>query len=263
MRQFLLPGTDDAPAPATGAEVVLSPEESRHLVRVLRARPGTRIGLTDGRGHRFTGELLVADPAAARVVVRSRDEDAEELAAPRLVLACGVIREQRFEWALEKAVELGAHEIVPLLTAHGEIVPRQGKRRRWEAHVTAALKQSDRAWRPVLHAPVPLADWLARREPQPLLFGLARLRRAATAGEGLEADALAEILPRRAPWSGAGAWTLVVGPEGGWRDDEVALLARHGTPLRLGVHRLRTETAAIAGLALLAAARQRLLAGRA
>ena len=261
MRQFLLP---EGATPAPGERVALDPAESRHLVRVLRARPGDTVWLTDGAGHRCRARLETADPAAAALLVEAVAREAAELARPRLVLACGIVRDQRFTWALEKAVEVGAHAVVPLLTARGVVAPRGGKADRWRRHLAEAVKQSGRAWLPELAAPRTLADWLADAgDTTCVLFGLSRLRRSSDPGSGepwWEARELPQRLAADPRARAAARWAWVVGPEGGWRDDEVALLRRHGRAVRLGPHRLRTETAAVAGLVWLAAARERLLA---
>jgi len=84
------------------------------------------------------------------VKIISVSADAEESEDPRLVLYCAVLKGKRFEWALEKAVELGAHRIVPLLCEHGVITPREGKQTRWLALMKSAVKQCGRSWLPEL-----------------------------------------------------------------------------------------------------------------
>lgn len=258
MRFYLLPPRPDGASPAPGDEFDLPAEESRHLVRVMRARAGERVRLSDGRGLRLDAELVTADARAARLRVLGAAPDAGELAAPRLVLACGVVKGRRFEWLLEKAAELGAHAVQPLLTDHGEVDPREGKRARWTTVLASATKQSGRAWRPDLADPVPLADWLATRRSSGsgdgLFYGVARARGDERRVNGRDVLSPYEVLAAPAAPAGDLAW--VVGPEGGWSDAELAALAEDGTPVRLGPHRLRTETAVAAGLALLAARRE-------
>lgn len=256
MRQFYVdPELGDGP-PAPGDELELDAEESRHLLRVLRARPGDPVRLTDGRGRIYGAELLAAGGRAARVRVAEVVLDAAELRAPRLVLACGLIKGKRWEALLETAVELGVHAVVPLATRRAEVEPGAGRRRRWRTVLQTALKQSGRSWCPDLAEPASLADYLATCGGE-VFYGRAR-DRTLPAGVGLlDPAALAAIgggesAPAELIWC--------VGPEGGWDDAESDLLARRGRAVRLGPHRLRTATAAAAGLLLLQARREAVLA---
>jgi len=260
VRQFYL--DPDAPGglPAPGDERSLDPEESRHLLRVLRARTGHRVLLTDGRGHALTAELVGGDVRGARVRVVEVRRDDDELRAPRLVLACGLIKGKRWDALLEASVELGAHVIVPLLTHRAEVDPGAGRRRRWRTILQTALKQSGRTWCPELTEPVDLTGFLAAAEGD-VAYGRARDRDRAADDPDLAAPAaLAHAAPSASP---PPALIWCVGPEGGWDDREVDLLAERGRAVRLGPHRLRTATAAAAGLLLLAARRETLLAGTA
>jgi 16S rRNA (uracil1498-N3)-methyltransferase len=266
MRRFYLPPADAVPGP--GDAVELPPDESRHLVRVLRARRGDRLELTDGRGRVFAAVLAAADPRRAVARIEEVRADAAETAAPRLVLACGVVKGRRFERLLAQAVELGAHVVQPLLAARSEPDPGRGRRTRWEAAALGAMKQSGRAWLPEVAAPRAVADWLDGAVSSPggarVFYGAAR-RRGETAGAtllspaGLLAAAAAGDAGLFPPGADL-AWA--VGPEGGWDEAELARLAAAGRALRLGPHRLRTGTAAAAGLLLLAAGREALAAGK-
>ncbi|MCP4574302.1 MAG: 16S rRNA (uracil(1498)-N(3))-methyltransferase [bacterium] len=227
-----------ATPPVVGDEVVLDAEESHHLLAVLRRRTDDPVHLLDGRGHRLTGRLAGGDGRAARVEITHVAFDETELATPRLRLVCGVVKGRRWEWALEKAVELGVHAIVPLLAEHGVVEPGRGRRDRWPGVLRAALKQSGRAWLPELGEPVGLDQALETVGDGPCFFG-------AVPGEVDAVPPLAAIAT--APW-----WTVFIGPEGGWTAAERGALAKAGAlPLALGPHVLRTETAAAAALALL------------
>jgi 16S rRNA (uracil1498-N3)-methyltransferase len=254
VRLFLLDGRSLSRPPEAGDVVTLDPEESRHLVSVLRARPGDPIQLADGRGRYLDGVVARASAAGATVTLTAARDDPWETAGPRLELACALVKGQRFEWALEKAVELGAHAIQPLLAERGVVLPGLMRRRRWASLLRAATKQAGRSFVPELGEPVALAALVAHLGDKRLFYGEEEARRGddparATAPEG----PLGAIGP-----CAALVWT--VGPEGGWSDGERALLAAAGTPVRLGPHRLRTETAAMAGLVLLQSARERLAA---
>jgi 16S rRNA (uracil1498-N3)-methyltransferase len=249
-----------APLPGAGDEVRLDAEESHHLLHVMRARPGDPVRLVDGRAGVVVAEYAGADAGCARVLVRASHRERAELARPRLVLACGVAKGKRFEAMLEQAVELGAHEIVPLQTARGEVRPGEGRRDRWQTLLRGAGKQSGRSWTPELAAPVSPAALIAGRPGALFFTGAARDRVRDWRDDGVGRCGPAALLASAA----AGAADLragselvwCVGPEGGWVDAELALLAAAGRTLRLGPHRLRTGTAALAGLALLAAVRE-------
>jgi 16S rRNA (uracil1498-N3)-methyltransferase len=149
---------------------------------------------------------------------------------------------------LEKAVELGAHRIVPLRTERGVVAARPGRESRWRTLLVSALKQSGRALLPELAPAADLAALLAEEPGGPLLFGAVPGEAAAVAWTELLAPA-----PRPLPPT----LTLLVGPEGGWTPAERAAMAAHGArAVGLGPHVLRTETAAVAGLAALQALRQ-------
>jgi 16S rRNA (uracil1498-N3)-methyltransferase len=258
MRFYYLPPSADDAAPSVGDEAVLPTEESRHLVKVMRARVGDPLSLIDGRGRRLDAELVAVEAATSRVRIVSCTTDRREIARPRLYLACGVVKGRRFEWLLEKAAELGVHSIQPLQTTHGEIDPRPGKQDRWRTLLVSATKQSGRSWLPDLAPPRPLDDWLADRSGEGLYYGVARTRDQGWDGAGKDARSPGDLLADPRDPQGDLAW--VVGPEGGWDQAELTALAAAGTPVRLGPHRLRTETAACAGLVLLASLRETLVA---
>jgi 16S rRNA (uracil1498-N3)-methyltransferase len=178
-----------------------------------------------------------------------------EVAPPRLHLACAVVKGKRFEYALEKAVELGAHRITPLLTQRGVVDPRAGKQDRWRGLLVGALKQAQRCWLPELAPPTELPALLAAADP--VLFGAAPTDVVAEPPQRPTALAAQALRRRQEGHAAPGQLTLLVGPEGGWEADELRVLAeRDAVPVWLGPHVLRTETAAVAGLAALQQLRQ-------
>lgn len=243
MRQFFLAG--GGPVPAVGQHVLLDRDESHHALTVLRKGDRDPVELVDGCGHRLTARLDGKDGRLARLEILAVVRDDAEQAAPRLWLACGVVKGRRWEWVLEKAVELGAHRLTPLLCEHGVVEPREGRRERWLGVLRAALKQSGRAWLPQLDEPQAVADWLRLRDDWQLFYGAVPVERAAGTPEPAAAAA-------------SGWLVAAIGPEGGWAPGERAALAAAGAlPLDLGPHVLRTETAAAAALTLLQAVRRR------
>lgn len=258
MRQFYL-ATDPDQLPQPGEQVTLDSDESHHLFTVLRGGRETELELVDGRGHRMTALPRGKEGKLALVEIISLTTDEEEFREPRLTLACAVVKGKRFEWALEKAVELGVHDFLPLETDLGVIDPGPGKRERWRTIMTAALKQSGRSWLPSLEDPRSLADVLSRGSTGPVYFGAAP-RDAAELQGGV--PFWTEVLERKVGDSPA-LLTVLIGPEGGWSPGELSQLATAGAlPFSMGPHILRTETAALAGLAVLQALRDQWRPGR-
>jgi 16S rRNA (uracil1498-N3)-methyltransferase len=249
LRQFFLE-TPEGQAPQPGQTVVLDSEESHHLFTVLRGGRDLVLQLTDGRGRRFTARAAGGDRRSAQVEILTVTEDSAENEAPLLELACAVVKGKRFEWALEKAVELGAHRIVPLVTERGVIEPGSGKRNRSLTILRSALKQCGRCRLPDLDASLRLDEYLARPVQGMKLFG-------AVPGEVADTVPWSSLL-NPVPSPVPGILSMVIGPEGGWTSPEIeGLLSTGAVPVQLGPHVLRTETAAAAGLTALQALRGR------
>jgi 16S rRNA (uracil1498-N3)-methyltransferase len=253
LRQFFLDTTDGA-VPVPGQEVVLDAEESHHLFTVLRGGRDQVLNLTDGRGRRFTGRPVAQDRRRARVEILTVAEDPAEALLPQLVLACAVVKGKRFEWALEKAVEVGAHRIIPLRTEFGVIEPGGGKRQRWLTIMKSAVKQCGRSWLPELgelHSP---AELLAPGGGSACWSDLALY---GTAPWEKDQPIPWQDLLAAAPDPLPATLGFLVGPEGGWSPAELALLQEGpARAVLLGPHVLRAETAAVVGLGALQTLRQ-------
>lgn len=228
--------------------MTLDADESRHLLTVLRGGRDLELRLTDGQGHLITARSLGEEGRLARVEILSVSDDPEESALPRLNLGCAVVKGRRFEWVLEKAVELGAHRIVPVKTDRGVIEPGKGKADRWRSILKSALKQSGRTFLTELDPTLDLKRILNTTGSGMVLFG-------AVPGEA-EAVPWTDLLhpkPEPVPES----LTILIGPEGGWTPGEREVLIKTGArAVELGPHVLRTETAAVTGLAALQSLRQ-------
>lgn len=242
MRQFFL-AVEPAALPRAGDVVTLDRDESHHLQAVLRGAEGRAWCLVDGLGNRYEARPAGDDRKLATLEILSVARDPREDAGPALTLACAVVKGKHFDLVVEKAVELGAARLLPLVTARGVIEPGEGRRARWESLMRAALKQSGRSRLPELLEPLDLAAALAACRGQALYVG----------GAPDERPLLGASTPS-APSPAAEARALFIGPEGGWTPAEAAELAAAGArPLDLGPFTLRTETAAIVGLAALRA----------
>lgn len=245
MRQFFL-ATDPAAPPRPGDRVTLDREENHHLQGVLRGATDRDWCLVDGYGRRFAARA-VDGGRRPEYEILTVTVDAREEKGPWLTLACAVVKGRHFDLVVEKAVELGAHRLLPLVTARGVIEPGDGRRSRWEALMRSALKQCGRCRLPELAEPQDLESALALCAGAALYVGGSPDERgllAGTSGHTGPAD--------RAP--AADRRVLFIGPEGGWTPAEARRLADAGAQLLdLGPFTLRTETAAIVGLAALRA----------
>ena len=243
-----------APPEACRSGLILLPEsETRHALKVLRLRPGAEVAVLDGRGGVFEGRLAAV--VEGRAQVEAVKKTFRPRPAPELILFQAALKSRRMEWAVEKAVELGAARIAPILTARSvpdwDARQAEQKRRKWQAAALAALKQSGNFWLPEIDAPAPLARRLQTPADLPERNYVASLRPDAVP---LRDRLLEEQGAERAPQS-VGFW---IGPEGDFTEAEERSLREAGAlPVTLGPATLRSETAAIVCLALGACAFQR------
>lgn len=220
----------------TPPEHILDEEESKHSIRVLRLNCGDRIHLTDGNGNLFCCRITEADPKRCKVVAESQVREYEKLPY-RLTMAVAPTKNaERFDWFLEKATEVGTAEFVPLETAHSE--RRTFKPERAGKVITAAMKQSLKAYRPELHPLTPFEVFVGTP--------FSGRRFIAHCGEALSPAGRKYL----ASTLGAGEDVqILIGPEGDFSHEEVALALRCGfEEITLGPQRLRTETAAVAAV---------------
>ena len=244
MRQFYLKTDPDRP-PVSGDRVTLDAEESHHLATVLRGGRQEVLHLVDGRGLRLTGHPCGREGKRELVDLLSVRKDEDETQPPLLILACAVVKAKRFEWALEKAVELGVHRVIPLTSERAVIAPGSGKRERWNTIMISALKQSGRSWLPVLEETTSLRTLVTDPGPGQVLFGAVPGEFPTEGNPVRPWTSLLENPPPLPPCS----LTLMIGPEGGWASSERdALIAAGAEPVALNSHVLRTETAAVAGV---------------
>jgi len=232
------------PLPLVSGQVLdLPPTAARH-VQVLRLQPGHALTLFNGEGGEFSAEVQHMGRSEVRVVV-GEHRAVECEAAVQVHLAVGMPANERMDWLVEKATELGVHRITPLMTERS-VVRLTGERAdkkqaHWQAVAASASEQCGRNRVPLIDAPERLDAWLARQTPQAdLLHGVLSLH-AST-------QPLAALREGRAPH----AWVLLNGPEGGLTDaEDAAARAKGFVAVSLGARVLRAETAALGALALL------------
>jgi 16S rRNA (uracil1498-N3)-methyltransferase len=210
---------DDLDAPA------LSEDDAHHLARVLRLRAGEVVTASDGAGG--WRACAFADGGALEV---AGDVVVEPAGSPAIAVGFALTKGERPEWTVQKLTELGVDRILPLAAARS-VVRLDGDRagaqhRRWQKVAREAAMQSRRVWLPVVEPVTPVARVLGDSS-------------VAISEPGGDPPTLAHP-------------TVLVGPEGGWSDEELATADARGTPrVGLGALVLRAETAAMAVAALL------------
>jgi len=223
----------------TGQTLSLPPGAARH-VQVLRLQPGAVITLFNGEGGEF--EATVTRMGRSDVDVEVGVHHAVEREAPRAIhLLAGITANERMDWLVEKATELGVTSITPLV-AERSVLKLKGERAEkklahWQGVAVAAAEQCGRNRVPLVHPAVALGDWLARptAEGARCVLSLAQGTRS-----------LAEAVVGHEPL------VVLSGPEGGLSPAEEALALGAGfVPVTLGSRVLRAETAPLAVLAAL------------
>ncbi|RCW66661.1 16S rRNA (uracil(1498)-N(3))-methyltransferase [Pseudorhodoferax soli] len=235
-----MPRIHCACALATGLALALPAGAARH-VQVLRLQPGDALTLFNGEGGEFEATVTQMGRSDVQVSVGAH-RAIERETAQAVHLAVVMPANDRMDWLVEKAAELGAASVQPLVSARS-VLRLQGERAakkaaHWQAVAVAACEQCGRNRVPLVHPVADLVSWLGR----PPAAG-AGLRLLLSLREG------ARTLRQLAP---AGAVTLLNGPEGGLTAEEEELAIAAGfAPLTLGPRVLRAETAPLAALAAL------------
>lgn len=249
---FYSPALDTATEP--GAALTLDGAEGRHAVRVMRLTPGQAISVADGKGFVVNGRVSSVDGEQLDMVVD--DIRREPVPAVKLVLVQALAKGDRDLQAIEAATEIGVDEVVPWSADRSVVVWRAGRAekamRKWQSTLHAAGKQSRRARRPELAAPVTSKQLAAAIR--------ADSRRRAIVLHEDAADTLAAVIAGipdagQVP-TGDETIMLIVGPEGGITDDELDNLAAAGArTARIGRHVLRSSTAGPVALSVIQTAR--------
>lgn len=224
----------------SGAHCELPPEAAHHASRVLRLRVGDAVQIFDGQGNALDATLHAIN--GKRVSLGNLQTCmATPASGLHIVLAQAMCGSEKMDWVVQKATELGVAEIIPIQTQRSlaRLAPsRADKRaRHWHNVAVAACEQCGRNDLPLLQAPQDMGDWL-------------RGMRNGGEGKFILLPGGAGGLPARP--RPQGEVTLLIGPEGGFTGDETNVAQQAGfVPILLGPRVLRTETAAIAGIAAL------------
>ena len=222
-------------------ETNLPPAGAYHVARVLRMRAGAPLVVFDGNGAEYRAEIVHVSADTVRVKLMERTAGLAE-SPLKITLVQGISRGERMDWTLQKATELGAAAIAPVLTARSvvRLDDKQAARKQehWRGIVIAACEQCGRTHVPTVSLPTTLKSYLATTRKEGLRLVLSPSAPASLAG-------LASVSSKV---------ELLIGPEGGLDDDELAAARAAGfTPVRLGPRVLRTETAGVVALSVLQA----------
>ena len=229
-----------APEAVRGGLITIADRPTLHHLRdVARVKVGDRIECVDGAGRRYEGTVRRSSPDELTVDVERTAEEAPQRL--QIVLAQALIKPERFEWLIEKATELGIARVLPMVTERTTVRHTVGEARleRWRRIIASAAAQCGRATLPVLEPPARFERILEAHAGRPLLLPTL----------GPDALPLADGLSGLARSSDL---LVLIGPEGDFTAREVSLARQGGARIvRLGPLTLRSETAAVAVLAIL------------
>lgn len=213
-----------------------------HLKDSLRVQPGERLSFTDDRPVRYRAE--VTDVTAQQLVARILETiQPPPRSSPSLILAQALLKGEKMDWVIQKATELGVDRIVPLLAKHTVVKLKEERVEhqvlRWRRITLEAAQQSERWSVPIIEEPSTLAQLFARY------------------GNCVSKNILAErstgnsLTTTPLPGGPDNSILLVIGPEGGWDQEELLLAEEHGCrALTVGTRILRAETAALAAVSI-------------
>lgn len=213
----------------------LSEDTSKHIIQVLRMKKGEQLQLTNGKGEIITTKIISENKKATEVKVLATDN--RQPATKKITIAISLIKNtNRFEWFLEKAMEIGVSEIIPLLCERTE--KQNFRHDRMKNILISAMLQSQQAWLPILHQPTKFAEAIKNAEQQNKYI--------AHCIEG-EKQTLTNKLINQSTNQ-----LILIGPEGDFTKREIEnAIANNFIPVSFGNTRLRTETAGMVACVLL------------
>jgi 16S rRNA (uracil1498-N3)-methyltransferase len=224
--------------------VTLTSDEARHLRDVLRLRVGDEVYVFDGAGREFRCNIVSTARDSAELAIQNEVDAARPESPLTLTLGVALLKGEKFDLVVQKVTELGVQEIVPIITQHADIHLRdkadaQKRVVRWQRIALEAAKQSGRALIPKIDSPVDFKSLVSETNER-----CVRLMFTERDGNSLDAAELSTHPSRQT--------AAIIGSEGGWSDEELALARDAGWQLiTLGGRVMRAETAAIAVTVLL------------
>jgi len=213
---------------------MLSEEESKHAIRVLRLTVGEKIHLIDGRGGLYETEIIEPHPKRTTLRVLSVQENFGQSSYEIHMAVAPTKNIDRIEWFLEKATEIGLSSYTPIICEHSE--RKEVKVERLEKVAIAAMKQSLKAYLPKIKPATSFSKFIQEIKDEPFIKGIAHC---------VDSDKKyinTSFAPR-------GKYLILIGPERDFSEKEISQAIEAGfVPLSLGEARLRTETAALASV---------------
>lgn len=215
----------------SGEKCILDEKESRHCIKVLRHRKSDRIIISDGKGGLFEAVIENADPGGCVVKITGTIED-KQARTYYLHLAVSPLKNpERFEWLIEKSVEIGVDEITPVICSKTE--KKTVRIDRAEGIIISAMKQSLKARKTIINKPESFTDFIRSYH--------SGLKLIAHYSESYERKSVKEA------YNNEENIVFLIGPEGDFTANEIESALQEGyIPVHLGRSRLRTETAGIA-----------------
>ncbi len=211
-------------------EIIFDKEESRHIVKVLRMNEGDTFKITNGKGSFFDAEITNANPKVCLVKILSEEKQSPLSYQLHLAVAPTKLND-RYEWFLEKATEIGITQITPIICDHSE--RKIIKPERYEKILQSAMKQSLKAYLPILKEAISFKDFINTEKTSEALKYIAHC-------EETDKKSLKSVLNKNQKT------TILIGPEGDFSSNEIEIAKKAGfIPVTLGESRLRTETAAV------------------
>jgi len=219
----------------TDDEIHLDSFESKHILQVLRKTPGEKLTITDGNGNLFYTRLSNQNSPLTLSITRT-----EKILRPKadIALAFGFIRPSRLDFILEKGTELGARQFYIFRSEHSNYISKNKKR--YEKIIRQAMKQSRQFYLPEINISASFESFISETSKFDYKFA------------AIDSNA-PSIMPEleNMPLSESPSVLLVIGPEGGFSNDETAIFKNNNFhAFSLGPNRLRSETAAIASLSM-------------
>jgi len=224
MQIFYAPGI-------TADHYTLDESESKHIIRVLRMKKGTLVKLIDGRGNLYEGVIADPDPKKCLIRITSVFKDFEKRSYSLHIGISPIKNPDRFEWFVEKSVELGIDEITPVICKNSE--KKTVKAERINNIIISAMKQSLKANRTIFHRLTLFHDFIAGYQPGDRMIAHCNSRMGLRSG-------ITEV------YNKGDKALILIGPEGDFTEEEITGAIINGfRPVHLGNSRLRTETAGL------------------